>query len=744
MRRSSLASFALVTLTATALPIAMAVAMAGCSAASEAGDEESAEAVSTRTLSVQRLATAADFQSLSIPGGGFPGAGRSGKFFIDRRVTSRPKVYFLNGNHVVGGVTPEYAKFHYPFAQRQLGIDDTNEEFNETTYFSQAKRYVAGTVRTWYRGGSDAPVYGVQFYPDDVIAEATLLDVLRTVKAAIRIPGAKVAFVATGPQQTSATVAAEIARLGIEITSIDAVLGAVKYIGLNEGDAWGYLRIFPTNVGRLGTTDIPVFDELPLDLGVVAGVLTKAVQDVNSHVNLKSKERGTPNAVVRDAGPEHPTLRPWADKPVHLKVTLEGFTLESTTPEVIEQKRRERLDRPWIPLPVVDESRLLSFDEMCPALDASCFAGSPRFGGKATGLAFLSRALGRTDAPGSESARFGYDLTPRGFGLPVQFFREFVNAPENSALKTLVDALVADEKEGRLDAETREVRVRAVKQAFLVAKTPPAILEALKARVAELLPNVPKFKFRSSATSEDIPNFNGAGLYDSFSAEIDKRDNADGSCRVEEETGAGGVVTKAKVKPKTLQCAMKAVFASTFNVRAMEERTFARLDHATAGMGIAVNPDYDIDEEVAYNAVLVTRVLGGEIYGYSVSLQQGNNLVTNPEPGTLTEFDLAVFADPARPPRFTTTRYATTEAGTPVRTSRLLGDDKLTELVDLAKAVEVAMCKAQPNYHPKLRRQEQCDFVWLDLDKPKALDMEFKILESGRYVLKQSREFHGK
>ena len=66
------------------------------------------------------------------------------------------------------------------------------------------------------------------------------------------------------------------------------------------GEAWGYLRIFPADVNLLRPTDIPVFDDLPLDLSVVAGTITKAYQDINSHVNLKAKERNTPNMVLRE------------------------------------------------------------------------------------------------------------------------------------------------------------------------------------------------------------------------------------------------------------------------------------------------------------------------------------------------------------------------------------------------------------------------------------------------------------
>ena len=108
-----------------------------------------------------------------------------------------------------------------------------------------------------------------------------------------------------GQQQTTATVAEDLAAAGIEVVPLDRILGSIVYLPMNTGEAWGYLRIFPADNDELSPADIPVFEELPLDLSVVAGVMTKAVQDANSHVNLKSKERGTPNMVLRDARPEH-------------------------------------------------------------------------------------------------------------------------------------------------------------------------------------------------------------------------------------------------------------------------------------------------------------------------------------------------------------------------------------------------------------------------------------------------------
>jgi hypothetical protein len=65
-------------------------------------------------------------------------------------------------------------------------------------------------------------------------------------------------------------------------------------------------------------------------------------------------------------------------------------------------------------------------------------------------------------------------------------------------------------------------------------------------------------------------------------------------------------------------------------------------------------------------------------------------------------------------------------------------EPQLSGIVDLVKAVEVAYCKVKTGYYPG-----DCKYVWLDETKPRSLDVEFKFLENGQFVLKQMREFHG-
>ena len=54
---------------------------------------------------------------------------------------------------------------------RDFGIAETLDAFNGVTYFTEDKRYIAGSVRTYHLDGSREPVYGLQFYPQDLIRE---------------------------------------------------------------------------------------------------------------------------------------------------------------------------------------------------------------------------------------------------------------------------------------------------------------------------------------------------------------------------------------------------------------------------------------------------------------------------------------------------------------------------------------------------------------------------------------------
>lgn len=677
------------------------------------------------------------FEAVSTPAGDLVGNGRLVKFLINRRNPVAPRLFFVNGNYTVHGETPDEARYHYFFGREVFAVSEGLQEFNDVTYFTADKRYVAGTVHSYLLAGQ--VIHAIQFYPQDVIAEDALLEAIDTVSAALTIPAARIAFVAMGAQQTTATIADRLAERGVQNLTLDRVLGSIDYLPLNLGEAWGRLRVFPRDHDELTPTDIAVFEELPLDLSVVAGVITEAVQDTNSHVNLKSKERGTPNAVLRGAGPDHPRLRPFTDQPVHLVIGRADFSIEPSTDEAVAAALAARLDRPLTVLGWEPETELRSYDEMVVDGPAAARGYARRYGSKAANLALLAHrdVLGRADDGDSPSADRGYDLTPRGFAVGLQAYSDFLHHPPNADIAALVDALVADEQAGRLSAQQRGERAEEVQLAFLAGSFPPGALERVRAKLEQTLPGVKSIKVRSSANAEDVPNFDGAGLHDSYAADTGKRDRPIGPTLIEASTDSAGAVQR-KVKPKSIGSAIKAVYASLWNKRAIEERSFARIDQTTVAMGLAIVGAYDSESEVVANAVVVTRVLNtSDVYGYSVSTQVGNNLVTNPAPGSYSEMTIAGFISDREPISLTVTRYARPAAGAPERSTPVLPRQQLVEIVELAKRVERAYCRAERGYY------RDCRHVTAAADKATALDLELKVLANGRLVVKQVREFGG-
>ena len=319
----------------------------------------------------------------------------------------------------------------------------------------------------------------------------------------------------------------DLAALGVEVMPLDQILGSIQYLPLNVGEAWGHLRIFPPDNDELRATDIPVFDELPLDLSVVAGELTRAVQDTNSHVNLKSKERDTPNAVLRDAGPDHPRLAPFADQPVHLVVGRDDFLIEPTTEEIVAAEAGREAG------PAAESSWTGSPRPSCapttrwpPARPGEALAFNARYGSKAANLGFLAHrdVLGRVDDPGSPSAERGYDLVPQGSAVPLQAYADFVEHPPNSDVRALIESFVADEQAGQLSPKQRRSARRRSSTRSWPRPSRPARWSRSGPRSTRCCPGIENIKVRSSANAEDMPNFDGAGLHDSFAADTDKRD----------------------------------------------------------------------------------------------------------------------------------------------------------------------------------------------------------------------------
>lgn len=668
-------------------------------------------------------------------------------------------VDFMNGNFTGSCAARECNKYHVLFAIHQ-GYVDSDTWFNDNTYFVHQKKFFAGTLNRYVLEGKGT-IYGIQLFPQDVANEKNIVNVVNAIKRSFTIPDAKLYFIQTGNQQfikEKANLDA-LAKAGVGLMTMDDILGSTNFFPMNDGTAYGYLRMFPKDQENIVATDIVVFDELPLDLSVVSGVITKAYQDTNSHINLKSKERKTPNMVLRDAGPNHPQLSQLIDKPVKLFVGRAGYEISLSTDAAVKkafqenlakkkaEKDKKRPEKKW------SSSRTIEvYSGMCPSSPKDCLARKDFVGSKSANLGFLQSVFQNQNVPTTRRNEkgelqnydvndIGYDAVPDGFGIPIQFYEDLVKA--NPTLESKLAAFIKAENNGELSNAQKSADAAAIRDLFLNATLPKENVEAVIAKMRVVNSKINEWKIRSSASSEDVEGFDGAGLHDSYAGKIDK-EVADSKCKLVENPGdEPGELSKLKVKPKSISCAMKGVYASLWNKRAIDERSFALMDHTMVGMGLAVVPTYDNEGFVAANSVVVTRIINSpDIMGISISIQDKNNTVTNPTPGTASEITVAISAGVKEIPSLSTLRFAKPLADKPAFTRTVLDEENTFLMAALSRKVEEAYCQANLDYYAKKVLGTEnprprdvikaCSEVSFDPYKPKALDFEMKVICLGK------------
>ncbi len=708
------------------------------------------------------------FNSLGLVSQGLIKNGKLVKFLIDLRGES-PETYFLNANFTQRSRAPDYVRYHYYFAEQNLNYRGGAGQFNKSTYFATSlaeRKFIAGSVQTFELDGT--PTLSIHFYPQDSIKEEVLALALKEVLNRIHLDQLPKVFIQLGSHQSHATIGAEMAKLNIRPITLSEATNGQKMVIMNPGKAIGFLRISPQDVNALSEMDIPVFTELPLDLSVVAGTLTVAPQDIGSHINLKLQERNTPNVVDLEA------LEKWRDfdgKAVELVVTSGSSTTEGNytirrlgadskgvdtgAAMVTDHYLQVRKNKKWYKLPaLLSGTEIKSFEDMCPGLPSVCLEIMSTFGGKAAKLGFLANktVLGMG---GDKQNSLGYRLNPLGFGIPMEVYFKLLEMPENKNLKMAIKDMIDSEMGFKplLASLEKAAALAKIQEGFYAAQLPGSELTKIKGALATLVAavkaengnqvQVEKVKIRSSSNAEDLPDFDGAGLHNSYSANVSKTAKAGQVCHLEYEVD--GPSTKAKMKPATLECALLGVYASLWNKRAVEERSFAGIDHNSVGMGIAVVPTYNYLKQIGItetaNGVGITRVLSApNVYGYTYTIQDGENLATNPDPETQSEITLANFLTPSDPLTYSILNYATPVKGQPPLTQKVLSDAVMNKLVDLSQHIERRYCESKEDYYQRSCR----DVVW-DTEKPKALDLEFKILgpKKEMIMIKQIREFSG-
>ncbi len=448
----------------------------------------------------------------------------------------------------------------------------------------------------------------------------------------------------------------------IDILLDDDVFPEASFVSMNPGVGFGQLRIQSPDE-RPHPRDIVIYETLPNELPRVAGIITTVQQTPLSHVNLRAIQNEIPNAYVQDAT-NHADITDLIDGYVRYEVTDSGWSIRAATPAEVDA--HYAASRPTETQTPVRDLTV----ETITALSDVDFDDSDAFGVKAANVAELG-TLGFADG-----------TVPDGFAIPFYFYDEFMKANE---LYDDIDDMLADE-DFQDDFDVQDEMLDDLRDDIKDAETPQWIIDALTDMHAEI-PDGQSLRYRSSTNNEDLPGFNGAGLYDSKTQKPDET----------EEDG--------------IDKSLKQVYASMWNFRAFTEREFYRVDHTKAAMGVLVHPNYT--DELA-NGVAVSFDPFYELDYYYVNTQVGEDLVTNPEAHSKPE-ELLVSTD---------NDYFVLASSNLVPSGQLLMSDD--QLQQLAEHLETIHDHFEELYDP-------AD------DEPFAIEIEFKITSDNILAIKQAR-----
>ena len=556
----------------------------------------------------------------------------------------RPGVYFMNTENY-----PDHRQF-----MEVIGLDwEQDGLLNGELTFHPELMSPSGNLGVYYYEFQREPIFSLMGHSHTLLAASIPL-----------LDDNLALYISNGYLQYSQAELPLFRESRIPLLFDEDIHADTSFLSLNPGEGYGLLRVMDPDE-RPHPRDIVIYEALPNELPRVAGIISTVPQTPLSHVNLRAIQDAIPNAFIRDAL-DQPDIDNLIGAHVHYTVDASGYSISAATrAEVDAHYASSRPAQRQTP------QRDLSVRAITPLSEIG-FDDWDAFGVKAANVAVLG-TLG-----------FPAGTVPDGFAIPFYFYDEFMT--DSGLYDDIKDMLAASDFQ--TDFDTQESELKKLRKAIKDAETPEWMTTALTTMHATFPVGI-SLRYRSSTNNEDLPGFNGAGLYDS-------------KTQHPEETEEDGIAKS-----------LKQVYASLWNFRAFTERDFNRIDHLAAKMGVLVHPNYS-DELANGVAVSFDPIRGLDGY-YYVNTQVGEDLVTNPEAHSIPE-ELLLRRDQGT--------YAVLSTSNLVESGELLMSD--AQLVQLRDHLTVIHERFAVLYNPAP-------------DEPFAMEIEFKITSENVLAIKQAR-----
>jgi hypothetical protein len=436
-------------------------------------------------------------------------------FVIDRQHDNR--IYYVN--------TKLY-KFHKDFVNGTYLSLERGQVFFENNYLKSNRRFILGTV------AYQTPVrrWTFEFWEGDLVPADQIKLASDLINKSFFAP---VAFKPNSSRQEQAS-----ADLGLARVLQTDISKQQDYQALNVAKTLGRIHVIPKldDHVEIGFNEILVLDEVPVQLPPVAGIITSKPSTPLSHINLLAKGWGIPNVYIKNAQELFKQYNTWW---VEFDARRDNYSIKRADNSALDEYQKQLARRFDLMRPRGD----LSVRKLA-GLNEQRAASVVAYGAKSANLGELIHAR----LPGF--------AVPPGFTIPFFYYDEFLR--ENQ-LDDAIAAMLRDQKFVHDPAYRREYLTR-LREKFQKGTMNAQLRAEVLRRLHTEFPGKGVFA-RSSTNSEDLPNFNGAGLYTSMP-----------NLRTDEQMIEG----------------IKTVWASVWNFEAYEARERAGIEHTKVYMAVLI------------------------------------------------------------------------------------------------------------------------------------------------------------
>lgn len=452
------------------------------------------------------------------------------------------KIYFINDY---------YFQYHYDFCTKHLNDMTNVYDFNLQNYHANMDRqYVLGNINYF----PSKNIFVLDFAISEEISQDNI-ELYHAIRSHVFFDKSLYLYPASLQQQEA------FAKLNSNVPSIstDELYAQLMYQGLVKKSAYGYLRkidVSDLKKTNLSAQDILYTNGTPLEISTKAGIITTEFQTPLSHLCILSQNRQTPLMAYKNAWTDA-QLNSLINEPVKLTVEYDTFYIQKSTKEEVEQHAHTAHQE--VLKPALDTITHGLID--CKNISLKNIAYT---GGKAAHMGELCKI---------KYKKAVLPLPENPFVIPISYYHEHVR--NHPVLRSHIETLTLHPPQ---DPDSISFLLKKIRKEIKKQEIDEKLLDDIykKCKISFHAKNI---RFRSSSNVEDLDGFNGAGLYTSKTGIMDD-------------------------STKTIEKAIKSVWASLWNDAAYQERVYFNVDQTKVGMAVLVHPAFG-DENI--NGVVITK-----------------------------------------------------------------------------------------------------------------------------------------